>query len=107
MDYLDRYSDLPLRKEEVIKQNILLNNITALSHFKGNLEDTKSSYEYKYPDRLPYEDVNSNLGLVDKESELYYDSPDIDTQSVDDPNYSTTHFILPSLYDLIIWVYPT
>lgn len=107
LDYLDRYSDLPLRKEEVIKQNILLNNITALSHFKGNLEDTKSSYEYKYPDRLPYEDVNSNLGLVDKESELYYDSPDIDTQSVDDPNYSTTHFILPSLYDLIIWVYPT
>ena len=107
LDYLDRYSDLSLKKEEVIKQNILLNNISALSHYLGDGTNQRSSYEYKYPDRLPYEDVNSKLGLVDKESELYYDSPEIDTQSVDDSNYSTTHFILPSLYDLIIWVYST
>ena len=107
LEYLDRYSDLALRKEEVIKQNVLLTNISALARYRGIGTNQRSSYEYKYPDRLPYEDVNSNLGLVDKESDLYYDNPDIDTQSVDDYEYSTTHFILPSLYDLIIWVYPT
>lgn len=107
LSYLNRYSDLPLSKEEVIKQNLLLSNVSCLSHFMGNPTDPKSSYEYKYPDHLPYPDVNSELYLVDKNSVLYYDRPEIDTQSIDDPEYSTTHFILPSLYDLIIWVYPT
>lgn len=107
LSYLDRYSDLPLRKEEVIKQNLLLSNISSLAHFKGDATDSKSSYEYKYPDHLPYPDVNSELYLVDKNSDLYYDNPEIDTQSMDNPEYGITHFILPSLYDLIVWVYPT
>ena len=73
----------------------------------GDATNPRSSYEYKYPDHLPYPDVNSELYLVDNNSDLYYDSPAIDTQSIDDPEYSSTHFILPSLYDLIVWVYPT
>ena len=106
-DFIDRYSELQPKKDAVISQNLLTASIESLSHYHGNLESSKSSYEYKYPDSLPYSNVNEDLSLVDENSASYYDSPDIDTMSVEDDEYAKTHFILPSLFDTIIWVYST
>ena len=103
--YLDRYSELKPAKETVIAQNILTKDIECLSHFKGDLNNVESSYEYKYPNTLPYSDVNNNLSIIEKGSDSYYDSPDIDSLPVNSPEYEKTHFILPSLFKTIIWVY--
>ena len=104
-DYLNRYSELQPAKETVVSQNILTDSIEALSHFRGNLNNPKSSYEYKYPNTLPYSNVNENLDLVAKGSSSYYDSADIDVYPVNSEEYAKTHFVLPSLLSTIIWVY--
>ena len=108
-EFIDRYSELQPKKDSVISQNLLTASIESLSHYHGDPDEypNKSSYEYKYPDSLPYSNVNEYLSLVDENSASYYDSPDIDTMSVEDENYQKTHFILPSLFDVIIWVYST
>lgn len=109
-EFIDRYSELQPKKDSVILQNLLTEDIDKLSLYHGGDDPrytNKSSYEYKYPDSLPYSNVNEDLSLVDENSASYYDSPDIDTMSVEDENYQKTHFILPSLFDVIIWVYST
>ena len=107
LSYLDRYSELKPNKDSVIYRNLLVDAVDSLSHFKGDRDDPRPSYEYKYPTTLPYSNVTEQLELVSKVSPFYYDKPEIDTQSVNDPEYSKTHFILPSLLDTVIWVYST
>lgn len=107
LSYLDRYSELKPNKDSVIYRNLLVDAVDSLSHFKGDRDDPRPSYEYKYPTTLPYSNVTEQLELVSKDSPFYYDKPEIDTQSVNDPEYSKTHFILPSLLDTVIWVYST
>ena len=107
LDYIDRYSELSLPKEQVIARNLLLDSISKLAHYCGNDTDPQSSYVYEYPRTLPYNTVNEDLDVVDKSKPAYYDKPEIDTYPVDSEEYNNTHFILPSLYDLIIWIYPT
>lgn len=104
-DYLDRYSDLQLNKQLVVESNILTSDIEQLSHFKGDINNIRSSYEYRYPNQLPYSNVSEDLSIVAEDSESYYDKPEIDQMSVNDPEYNNTHFVLPHLYDTIIWVY--
>lgn len=105
--YIDRYSELQPEKDTVVYRNILTSAIESLAHFKGDINDINPSYKYEYPTTLPYTDVTENLALVAEGSESYYDSPDIDNMSVDDPKYKETHFILPSLFNTIVWVYST
>lgn len=106
-EYLDRYSDLKLKKESVIYLNALTQSIRNLASFKGEFPMSSPSYYYSYPNTLPYSNVNEDLSILEEGSEFYYDSPDIDTMSTNDPEYPKTHFVLPSLYDTIIWVYST
>lgn len=105
LDYLNRYSDIQPDKQSVIRQNLLVANVERLSHYKGNIENSRSSYLYRYPDRLPYPEVNENLSIVTEESISYYDKPEIDQFSINSEEYEKTHFILPHLFDTIIWVY--
>lgn len=106
-EYLDRYSELQPPKERVIYRNLLVQDIEALAHYKGNINEIIPSYKYEYPETLPYTNVNDDLSIVDESSSAYYDSPSIDTMSVEDPEYEKTHFILPSLFNTIVWVYST
>lgn len=108
LSFIDRYSDIPLKKDAVINRNILTTAINRLYSFKGEVPLEKPSYFYQYPKTLPYTDVNENLSIVNEnDPEFYYDKEDIDTMSVNDPSYNKTHFVLPSLFDTIIWVYST
>ena len=81
--------------------------IDRLYSFKGQKPLIRTSYWYQYPRTLPYSTVNEDLSIVSENSEFYYDSEDIDTMSLNDPDYEKTHFVLPSLFDTIIWVYST
>lgn len=107
LSYLDRYSDIPPKKESVIQNNILTQGIESLAHFKGDINDPKSSYTYKYPNRLPYSNVTEHLELVSEDDDYFYDKPEIDQIPLNDPKYEETHFVLPHLFDTIIWVYST
>ena len=107
LSYLDRYSELPLKKDTVVFRNVLTDAIDRLYSFKGQKPLIRTSYWYQYPRTLPYSTVNEDLSIVSENSEFYYDSEDIDTMSLNDPDYEKTHFVLPSLFDTIIWVYST
>ena len=106
LEYLNRYSEIQPDKQVVINQNLLQNEVEKLSYWKGTNSD-KSSYSYRYPEYLPYPDVNENLSLVDEESSSYYDKPEIDQYSINSEEYEKSHFILSHLFDTIIWVYST
>lgn len=111
LDYLNRYSDIQPDKQSVISQNLLTPSIENLAYYKGNRfdkdPDHKSSYTYTYPRRLPYPEVNEHLDLVSEDSVDYYDKPEIDRLPINSAEYEKTHFILPHLFDTIIWVYST
>lgn len=107
LEYLDRYSELSLSRDQVIYRDSLTVLVQDLMYLKGDHSQNRASYEYKYPTTLPYSDVTENLDLVSRESESYYDSPSIDTLSVNDSRYKETHFLVPSLYNTIVWVYST
>jgi hypothetical protein len=96
----------PESKTLVIQENLLIKEISNLAYEHGlDSNYNNPSYEYIYPDVLPYSNVNENLNLVDEGNEGFYDSEDIDTMSINDPDYEKTHFVLPSLFNTIIWVY--
>lgn len=105
--YVLRLSECqPESKTLVIQQNLLIKEISNLAYEHGlDSNYNNPSYEYIYPDVLPYSNVNENLNLVDEGNEGFYDSEDIDTMSINDPDYEKTHFVLPSLFNTIIWVY--
>lgn len=118
--YLNRLSELKLGKTEAISDNGLSEELSSLSNYHHGIHTDisddgyidypteSSSYTYKYPTKLPYTNdpgIDDIRDIVVDGTSSYYDKEEIDLYPLNDENYAKTHFIVPSLYDVIVWVY--
>ena len=118
--YLSRLSELEIAKTEAISDSGLTETLSSLSKYhygvstgiteQGYVDypSESKSYTYQYPTSLPYTEDSSILDIKDivvDGSPKYYDKEEIDLYPINDEKYAKTHFIVPSLYDVIVWVY--
>lgn len=118
--YVNRLSELKLGKTEAISDNGLSEVLSSLANYHYGIHTDigdegyidypteASSYTYKYPTRLPHTNdpgINDIRDIVVDGTPKYYDKEEIDLYPLNDENYAKTHFIIPSLYDIIVWVY--
>lgn len=100
--FIDNLSECKPPRTAIMNEFGLKENVSVLERYHGT--GTTASFTYDFPRTLPYTDLPDIKDVV-LPGTGYYDKEDIDQLAILSPEYSNTHFMMPSLYDTIVWVY--